>query len=208
MEGKTKLYNIYLNLIRMLDYRNTRMTSEKMPENDFVAAINHYEYVTITGVRPKDDVRGPADVYIILIAAGSKYAQKSQDFKKLLKNLPKSDHLEVMFVSESSFTTHIHRHMAEFKEENPSVFVESYDYEMFVVEKPKHVNVPRHEIAPAEEIEQLSKKYYFAKDNLPKILTSDPQAVWLGVRAGMVVKIYRLSETAGQAIMYRYAIRG
>lgn len=205
---KTVTYRIYINLTKMYGYRNIALRGDVMNEDKFVAMMNHNEFVMLIGDRPAADVRGPGLCYTILIAPGSKYSLKSMDFKKLLKGLPKDDHLEVMFVSENEFSTHLHNQVAEFKKANPAALIETYTYEMFIVEKPKHINVPLHEIASDSEIDKFCADYFCQRENLPKIVTSEPQVVWLGARPGMVIKIHRVSETAGMAVIYRYVIKG
>ncbi len=201
---------VYENLIKMCGYRGIKLTGEPLDSGTVVQKINHYEFVTISGSRPANDIRGPATTIIILIAPKSKYSTKSVEFKKLLKGLPKvkeGENLEVMFVSDVPLTVHIEKHLRQFKDENPKIILEDHNYSIFLIETPKHSSVPLHKIAPIAEVEWFCRRYYKNKDNFPRILQSDPQAVWLGLRPGMVVKIYRISETAGIAIAYRICVR-
>lgn len=201
---------VYDNLIKMMKYRNTTLSNPALIADTVVQKLNHYEFVTIQGHRPKTDPRGEAIVIVILIAPNSKYANKSGDFKKLLKGLPKSktgDTLEVMFVSEEPLTIHIKKHLIQYRQQNPKILLEDYDYSIFEIETPKHSSVPPHSIASDEEVREYCDTHFTSKEFFPKIIQTEAQAVWLGLRPGMVARIERVSETAGRAIAYRYCIK-
>jgi DNA-directed RNA polymerase subunit H (RpoH/RPB5) len=199
---------VYENLVRMAEYRNITLQTV-LKQDAVVQQLNHYELVTIPGKRPASDPRGGAAVIIILIAPNSKYSSKSGDFKKLLKGLPKvgNEALDVMFVSDEPLTIYIKKLLVQYRINNPKITVEDYDYSKFMIEAPKHESVPRHSLASDKEVEEFCRMHFTSKEFFPKIVQSDTQAVWLGARPGMVVKIERVSETAGVAIAYRYCIK-
>lgn len=203
---------VYVNLVKMMtNYREIVLNSEPLSNDVLAQKLNHYEHVTITGKREDKTLKTPADVTTILIAPESNAASKSADFKKLLKSLPDikaNKACELIFVSKDSLTNHIKKYLIQFRAKNPQIYVEDLSYNIFLIETPKHVLVPLHVRATDEEVAELCSTHYFSKDRLPKILASDPQAVWLGLRPGSVVKIYRASETAGHAWAYRICVRG
>ena len=72
---------------------------------------------------------------------------------------------------------------------------------------PQHVFTCEHIILSSEEAQQVLtdlKIESFA--NLPGIKSSDTQIIWVGGRAGEIVKIKRPSETAISSIVYRRII--
>lgn len=71
-----------------------------------------------------------------------------------------------------------------------------------------HRLVPEHRMAEAEEVNTLLEKYNIKKEQLPKILHSDPVAQHIGARPGDVVKIIRKSQTAGAALAFRLVVEG
>lgn len=70
-----------------------------------------------------------------------------------------------------------------------------------------HVLVPKEEILAGDEIKKVFEKYHCTKDNLPKILFSDPSIKLLGARPGDVIRITRNSQTAGKSAYYRVVVR-
>jgi DNA-directed RNA polymerase subunit H (RpoH/RPB5) len=211
MEGRPT-DQVYTNLVKMLAYRNVVQVGSALTMDDLAQRLNNLEYVTINGTRGADDVRGAATVIIVLIAPGSKYSAKSAEFKKIIKGLPKTkpgEQLEVIFVSSESLTSHIKRYIDKHRAANTSLRIEHYDYSFFLIEAPRHVSVPRHTVATREEVEAYCKYFYTTKERFPMIREStDPQAVWLGLRPGMVVRIERPSDTAGFAVVYRRCVEG
>ena len=72
---------------------------------------------------------------------------------------------------------------------------------------PNHMLVPKHEIMPIEEAEQVLKKYNCKTIELPLIFANDPAIVGLGVKPGDMIKVTRKSATAGESFYYRYVIQ-
>jgi len=66
-----------------------------------------------------------------------------------------------------------------------------------------HVLVPKHEVVPAKEAEELMKKYGATKERMPIILRSDPIMEEIGAKKGDLIRIVRKSVTAGESIYYR-----
>ena len=69
-----------------------------------------------------------------------------------------------------------------------------------------HQLVPKHEILPEKDHEKTLKSFNIQKDQLPKILISDPAVKRIGAKVGDIVKITRNSPTAGVSEIYRFVI--
>lgn len=71
----------------------------------------------------------------------------------------------------------------------------------------KHVLVPKHERVPKAEEEELLKKMFVKKSQLPFIrFHEDPIARMIGLVPMDIVKIIRPSPTAGEYTMYRVCV--
>ena len=69
----------------------------------------------------------------------------------------------------------------------------------------KHVLVPKHEVLTDKmDIDNLLKNYNLKNlHQLPIILKTDPVARYYGMKSGQVVRITRMSPSAGEYIAYR-----
>ncbi|MEM3382964.1 MAG: DNA-directed RNA polymerase subunit H [Nitrososphaerales archaeon] len=72
----------------------------------------------------------------------------------------------------------------------------------------KHIFVPKHVILTPEEAKEVLKKYNAKPEQFPYILSTDPVIKEIGAKPGDLIKIIRRSETAGEAIYYRYVVEG
>ena len=71
---------------------------------------------------------------------------------------------------------------------------------------PNHVYVPKHEIMPKKEAEEILQKFNCKLTELPLIFVNDPAIIGLGVKPGDMIKITRKSSTAGNSLYYRYVV--
>ncbi|MFC1768893.1 DNA-directed RNA polymerase subunit H [Nanoarchaeota archaeon] len=70
----------------------------------------------------------------------------------------------------------------------------------------KHVLVPKHVKLSEKEKKELFEKYNITMEELPKILIKDAAIKNLNVKAGDVIKVVRISSTAGESNFYRGVI--
>jgi DNA-directed RNA polymerase subunit H len=69
-----------------------------------------------------------------------------------------------------------------------------------------HVLVPKHEIVAEEQKKEILAKFNATEDQFPFLFSTDPVAREIGAKPGDMVKISRISDTAGEATYYRYVV--
>jgi DNA-directed RNA polymerase subunit H len=67
--------------------------------------------------------------------------------------------------------------------------------------------VPDHEIMSDEEVSALFTTYNITNEHLPKIFHDDPAVKMIGAEADNVIRIIRVSHTAGRAESYRLVVK-
>lgn len=70
----------------------------------------------------------------------------------------------------------------------------------------KHALVPENGILSEEELNALLAKYNITKGQMPKIFISDPVVKKIEANLGDVIKITRISKTAGKSVFYRVVV--
>lgn len=72
----------------------------------------------------------------------------------------------------------------------------------------KHILVPEHVKLTEEEEKAVLEEFNVSKDEIPKILASDPAIQHLGPEYGNIIKIIRKSDTNTQTEFYRVVVNG
>ncbi|MHA2298285.1 MAG: DNA-directed RNA polymerase subunit H [Candidatus Hodarchaeales archaeon] len=117
-----------------------------------------------------------------------------REFRKVLED-EKYDH--ALLIARGKYTHYTKREAKAFGIETFSLKFPFFD--LF-----SHELVPKHEIAPPEEIADVVRKYSISVKQLPKISLEDPAVQLLGAKKGNIIKITRNSPTAGEFVAFRY----
>lgn len=70
-----------------------------------------------------------------------------------------------------------------------------------------HVMVPDHQIMSVEEVDKLLSSYKITREQLPKIYHDDPSVKEVGAKINDVIRIVRISQTAGRAEAHRMVVK-
>lgn len=210
--------NVYKNLQQLYKYRKITPTEDFLSIDEFSQQLTYHEFILMRGIRhmrktdylyDTNNKNDKINVFIILISPTSNKALKTQDFKKLLNTIPSGipNGADIIIVSRDLLKIQLTKYIKNLHDVIKHYHYEYYSYNSFLIEFPKHVSIPKHEIANDDEINDFCNKYKKQKNTLPKICESDPGCIWIGARFGDVVKITRPSETSGYAIAYRVVIK-
>jgi DNA-directed RNA polymerase subunit H (RpoH/RPB5) len=204
--------NVYKNLIKALGYRNITLTTPTLADADYIQQFTDMGYVVIKGER-KNDIRGDCVCFAVIISPDNNAVSKSQSFRNLVShidiNLETKTPVNFIIVTQDELSSTINKRVAELYEGNHNLLVETYVYSKFIIDFTKHCMYVPHEIINEEtdsDYKHYCSKTKIKKQMLPLIKSTDTPIVWLGAKAGMVIRVNRLSNTAGETIVYRRVI--
>jgi len=101
------------------------------------------------------------------------------------------------------FSNHAKVGLAEMQGDH---IVEDFMEAELLVDITEHDLVPEHVVLSDAEKLELLARYKMKETQLPRIAHGDPVARFYGMQRGQVVKIIRLSETAGRYVSYRVVV--
>lgn len=87
---------------------------------------------------------------------------------------------------------------------NTEVFIEPF----FMINLLEHIDSPRYEILNDNEVKELIESYNTKKNQLMKILTTDPVSAYFNLKRGQVLRIIRNSEQTINTVAYRIVAKG
>ena len=192
------LYNIYLNVKKMISYPEYRnlILEEKNDINkkNFSTEININGYVFIKCKKEKDEL---FNTIFYILQKDSSIIRLVSEFKKFMNSISKNI-VHIYIISNLYPSQQIIRLSQQYKYN-----INIIKSKIFISEIPKHVTVPKHEIMNSDEIDKLI--YDLSLDsifNLPKIKIDDPQCIWIGAKSKDVLRIYRNNNS----IYYRVVL--
>lgn len=130
----------------------------------------------------------------------------SNDFKSYIE--AGDFDLYIVVVPEKLTSTNL-KSIREFeKKQEIQLNIQFFEFRELMFNITKHVLVPKHEVITDEQaIKQLVDQFHVkSAQQFPLMLKTDPIAKYYAIKPGTVVKITRLSPSAGEYIAYRYCV--
>jgi DNA-directed RNA polymerase subunit H (RpoH/RPB5) len=121
------------------------------------------------------------------------------DFKK---HVVVEDYTYFIFVVRSSINGGDMKKIVEFDQAHQLFSIQELQFNIS-----RHSLVPKHTLITDDgEIQEILTKYMVKKNQLPYILKSDAMSQYLNAKPGNIVRIERISPTAGISIVYRAVV--
>lgn len=200
-----QLYRYYQNIVLMMQDQKYRGYELDLPVSDETTFLKKFSVNNFAIIRAKmPGVEGNNIACAVLL---SQNAEKKKDYAKILKSILDDKPKRVIIIGPDDASTHIVNYISELKKENPNSYIEHVGHSKFTIDPFQHTLVPNHQIATVEQLKSanITPQDYI---KLPRILASDIACVYIGAVPGQVVRIERLSNTAGIIVVYRYCIPG
>ena len=198
-EEKSKLFKVWKTLNKMMEDRGySKNDNSNLKYDEFIAKLNMDK--KMYGIFAKVDPADPDNIirtYYEYIPNPKINMENIKDFFELMKESKVNSGIILLSGKLSQ------QAKQKLSEINTQLQVEMFSLNELVVNITEHELVPKHILVTPEEKKKLLERYRIKDSQLPKILSTDPVARYLGLTRGQVVKIVRVSETAGRYITYR-----
>lgn len=200
-EEKSKLFKVWKTLNKMMEDRGYEKNEDaNLTFEKFIQKFTQKDKFNgiFTKVNPEDqDSR--FHTYFEYIPNQKLNMETVKNFFEIMKDA--QVHSGIIIIS-GKFSQQAKQKINEI---NSQIQVETFTLGELVVNITEHELVPKHILLKKEEKANLLKRYKIKPHQLPKIFVTDPVARYHGLKRDDVVKIVRVSETAGKYITYRIA---
>ncbi|KAH9589244.1 RNA polymerase [Trypanosoma melophagium] len=112
----------------------------------------------------------------------------------------------VVIVSHGKVNATVRRHVEDLNRSSLNLKIQLFDEDDLVVNITHHELVPKHTQLEEEEVKEMLQAHALEMSMLPRILSTDPVAAYLGLERGRVVRIERKSMSAGVYVTYRQVV--
>ena len=198
-----KLFRAYRTLNKMMEDRGyiVEESQKELTFSDWVK--NNNNRTTLNGIFYKKDQNNPDIIIRLYFEYLEGLKISANDISLFFTNMKDAKADTGIIIISGTLTSQAKQKMADI---NYELQIECFNISELMVNITEHSYVPKHILLNDEEKALLLKRYKIKENQLPKILTSDPIARYLGLRRGNVVKIIRDSETAGKYVTYRITV--
>lgn len=194
MDSSNDIYRSFTIIKEMLTDQGKNiehMKSISKPELDTMFRINE----NIFQIDVNDNMK-------IIYYMNSKF--KVQELRKYIQPSENENITEILLIFKDKINNFNSKNIEEFDNIHLQVFL----LKELLFNVSKHQLVPKHEvIRDPDEIDALVKKFNLkSKLQFPAILKTDPMAKYLNIYSGELVKVTRVSPSAGESILYRCCV--
>ena len=201
-----KLFRVWNTLIKMMKDRGYSL-EERKEKLDYNEWLDEFQNKPISQIFYKVIKENPPHVKRIYFEyrepINSNGKINSKDIEIFYSNLQKALSESGVILISDILTSQAKQKIIDY---NAEIQIQCFTLNELIVNITEHTYVPQHILLNEEEKSKLLSRYRIKEGQLPKILTTDPIAKYLGLRKGNVVKIIRDSETAGKYVTYRITV--
>ena len=181
--------------------------SVQLSTDEIIGFIQTNEFAIVTAIRDDaNDPRGLSNLCIVLMGRDTSVSNKLANFRSMILSATKSvpPNFNLLLVSFDGLSRPIERYLDTFCIEHPEIYIENISYTKFIIEVPLHESQPlEFGVANPELLATFVKKYHCDPTKFPDIMRDDAMVVWHGIKVGAIVRVKRVSETAGTSVVYR-----
>jgi len=199
-EELLRLFKVWKTVRKMIKVRGYEVANEKIDYDKWLSEIKSKK--SMEGTFIKKDRNDPNNKISLYFQYFPDQKINSDDIKNYLELMKSTKINSGIIIISGKLSQQAKQKVQDI---NKELQIEVFTVNELVVNITEHELVPEHILLSKEEKDLLLKRYKIKENQLPKILVTDPVARYLGLKRGDVVKIIRVSETAGRYITYRIA---
>lgn len=186
--------------------------------NNAIEMLKNRGYVDIK-------VESQQNEYSIIATAGSFCSDGNAQGQKIIVYFPNEEKIGIKLVNyydEKMLESSIYRCILIIKgsitsfakdeiikisqRDSEQIFIEIFTQDNLIIDIIKHKLIPKHSKLNKDEINVLLNKYSIKETQLPKMLITDPVSRYYGYRKLDVIKVDRISETAGYYTVFKVVV--
>ena len=200
----------------------TIVNSKSFSDDEIIGDMERYGYVRIDGISKQSRGFRNRIVFIVMKSNDNNSNGGNLELRKIKKiieiinndDVTKNDKLDEFFLivnkeyfGRKNFDDIVkelyNKQKGGLDLEGELPYYSVLPYHNFSFSVPKCKILYPHILMSKEDVDELLQKERINFRDLPSILTSDVNIIWLGARVGQVVRIDRYSESALESIYYR-----
>jgi DNA-directed RNA polymerase subunit H (RpoH/RPB5) len=197
-------WDIY-NIVRkaFCPYRAIEVTTPPITQAELIKNMQFDMYVKIVG----KVTRTGAKIVIAILGRnenGSNDIAVTTEKFRLFVNSIKEQDSQIIIISPCRFLQHILRYIQQDPKLNRRI--SRYNYDHFKVVVPLGPYCSRHTILSPEAAAKEIETHKLDPKEMKKIMSSDPQCIWLGAVPGDIILIDRLNPLTGRSTDFRKCV--
>ena len=211
-QNRTRHLSTYLNtsrktILEMLKQRGYDITEHMT----FSPSLNDEKNMEAIKIKKDNEL---VEVHYELTNTRTNHKNLTKRVQEILLNLDeeeKSKDLTIIFLVSDAMTPSV-REAIKILMNKHKIFIQVFPIRTLMYVITDHSIVPKHirikQVEYKDWVEDFMESLHInSLENLPKILDTDPVAMFIGLRPGELCKIIRPSISAGQHIVYRYCVQ-
>lgn len=191
-------FKVYETTLEMLHDRGYKLNTEDK-ELNYIDFSNRLEgnKINITAYKDEDELNG---IYVNYILNSKTFNKKDlQNLRTFIDENYPTKKMTVLIIVQDKPTPQIAKELLNDEYNLYEIFLTK----MLMFNITHHQIVPKHTILNEEDSKKILDSFDATKNQLPKLLSTDPVAKYYGMKSGDICKITRNSPMTGESIYYR-----